>query len=168
MSVDLSELIPNYWAEVNAPGEDAFPDATDDDALLRLQNAFWETVLDGIISGYSVDDDGIVTPNNGSTDLSRELQSVIVFYAGISTVRNALRTLNVNTRSVAGPVEFEVQKSANMLRDILKELKDRRNLILTRLSDMGVVDSFYFDAMVQRTDSIDFGDIYSGFYDNRY
>jgi mannitol/fructose-specific phosphotransferase system IIA component len=67
------------------------------------------------------------------------------------------------TRSVAGPVEFEVQKSANTLRDILKELQVRRSLILTRLSDYGSIPTAYVDAILARDQSIATGSIYSGF-----
>ncbi len=163
MATDLGALIPNLQAEVQPPGEDAYPDATDDDWVMRLINAFWSAVLDGIITGYTVDDDGIVTPISGTTDLTREMQQIIVFYAGIDIIRNSLRTLNTMTRSVAGPVEFEVQKSANTLRDILKELQVRRSLILTRLSDYGAIPTSYVDAVLAREVSIAAGDVYSGF-----
>lgn len=159
MSVDIGNLIDAVRAEVNPPGEDLFPNATDDDYLLRLINAFWNATLDGIISGYEVDDDGIVTPSSGTTDMSRELQQVIVFYAGIDAVRNHLRSLNTVFRAQAGPVEFEQQKSANTLRDILRELRDRRAILLGRLSDLGVTSSYYVDGVLTRDESMLYGDV---------
>jgi hypothetical protein len=80
MAVDLSSLVENVKAEVQPPGEDVYPDATDDDWVMRLINAFWSAVLDGIITGYAVDDDGIVSPVTGTTDLkcSRSLCSMQV------------------------------------------------------------------------------------------
>lgn len=163
MAVDLGNLIENLKAEVQPPGEDAFPDATDDDWVMRLMNAFWTAVLDGVINGYTVDDNGIVTPTSGTTDLSRMMQQIVVFYAGIDIVRNSLRTLNISTHSVAGPVEFEITKSANTLRDILKELQTRRDIILTRLSDLGAIPTSYVDAVLARDLAISEAIIYSGF-----
>ncbi len=77
----------------------------------------------------------------------------MIFYAGIAVVRNAIRDLNTMLRAKAGPVEFETQKSANTLRDILKELQQRRAILLSRLSDMGVTDSYYIDAVLARDQS---------------
>lgn len=158
MSVDVSNLVDALKAEISAPGEDSFPDATDDDYIFRLINGFWNAVLDGLITGYSVDDNGIITPNSGTTDMSREIQQIIVFYAAMDSVINAIRSLNTITRSVAGPVEFEVQKSANTLRDILKALLSRRDILLTRLSDLGMTPSSYVDGVLARDLSQHFGD----------
>lgn len=159
MSVDLGNLIDAVKAEVAPPGEDPFPNSTEDEYLTRLINGFWHAVLDGLITGYEVDDNGIVTPTSGSTDMSREVQQIIVFYTGMDIVLNAIRQLNTMTRSVAGPVEFEVQKSANTLRDILRELKDRRAILLTRLSDVGVTNSTYVDGVLARDYSQRYGDV---------
>lgn len=158
MAVDLSDLVEALKREVSPPGDDLFPDAGDEEYLGHLMDAFWETMLDGLISGYTVDDDGMLTPVSGTTDLSRELQQIIVFYAGVRIVRNHLRNMNTVQRSKAGPVEFEIEKSANTLRDLLKELKDRRNLLLNRLSDMGVIPSYYFNVLNERNDSTRWGD----------
>lgn len=158
MSVDLGNLVDAARAAVNAPGEDNFPNGTDDDYLLRLINGFWGAVLDGIIVGYSVDDNGIVTPNSGTTDLDREFQQVVIFYMAIDVVTNALRSINTMTHSVAGPVEFEIQKSANTLRDVLKELQNRRAIILRRLSDVGSTKSSYVDGVLARDLSQHYGE----------
>lgn len=152
MAVDLGDLIENLQAEINPPGSNLYPDATDDDWVTRLVNAFWDTVLDGLITGYT-ESDGLVSPSSGTTELTRELQQIVVFYAGISVVRNAIRDLNTKLRAKAGPVEFETAKSANTLRDILKELQYRRSLLLNRLSDLGVTDSYYIDAVTARDES---------------
>lgn len=152
MAVDLGDLIENLQAEINPPGSNLYPDAVDDDWVTRLVNAFWETVLDGLITGYT-ESDGLVSPSSGSTELARDLQQLVIFYAGITVVRNSLRDINTQLRAKAGPVEFETAKSANTLRDILKELQQRRALLLGRLSDMGVTDSYYIDAIVARDES---------------
>lgn len=160
MSVDITELVDNLKAEVNSPGTDSFPNANDADWEIRLVNAFWDTVLDGIISGYTSDEDGNISPMSGTTELGRELQQLIVFYAGISIVRNTLRTLNASFRAKAGPVEYETTQAATVMREILEELVRRRNIILQRLSDVGTVETAYVDMVVWRDESMRFGDSY--------
>jgi hypothetical protein len=54
-------------------------------------------------------------------------------------------------------VKYETQQSAMVLRAILEELKQRRNLILERLSDIGVTATYYIDALMERESSIDHG-----------
>ncbi len=157
MSVDLSDLVELLQAEVDAPGEDSFPDAVENDWVNQLRSGFWEIVLDGILTGYE-EDDGIVTPTSGSTDLAREMQQLVIFYAGVRVIRNKLRTMGTAFRAKAGPVEYETQNSAQVLKSIMDELVRKRNLILERLSDIGSVDSVYVDMVIQRDESLAFGD----------
>lgn len=159
MAVDLSDLLDNIKSEVNAPGLDQLPGATDTQYLENLKNAFWEGVLDGVISGYT-ESDGIVTPDSGTTEFSRELQQLVIFYAGYRIVRNQMRDLKTVFRAKAGPVEYETQQAATVLKAILDELKSKRSILLERLSDLGVVDSFYVDAIISRDDSYAYGDGY--------
>lgn len=150
MAVDLVELIPRLRAEVNPPGVDLYPDATDDEFLLHMQNGFWETVLDGLIVGYSVDDDGLVTQVGGTTDLAAEYQQMVILYAGMKIVRNLLLNTNTKEKYVAGPVSSEVEKSANTLREILLDMRARKNLLLERLSDMGMTPAYVVDGVYAR------------------
>lgn len=159
MAVDLGDLIESLQREVSPPGEDLFPNATDDDWFGNLQDAFWEARLDGLLEGFT-ESDGSVVPTSGTTDLSRDMQQIVVLYAGVRIVRNHLRSLNTVFRSKAGPVEFETQKSAQLLKGLLDELRSRRNLVLTRLSDLGAVNSYYIDAIVARDESLGYGDTY--------
>lgn len=159
MAVDLGDLIESLRREVSPPGEDLFPDATDDDYFGNLQDSFWDARLDGLLEGYT-ESDGLVVPTSGTTELTRDLQQLVVLYAGVRIVRNHLRALNTLFRSKAGPVEFETQKSAQVLKAILDELHARRNLVLTRLSDVGSVDSYYIDALIARDESLGYGDTY--------
>ena len=150
MAVDLSDLVESLKREVNPPGTDYFPDASDTEFLGNLIDGFWEAVLDGLISGYTVDDDGLVTPVSGSTDMARDVQQIIVFYAGFRILRNVLRNIQTTFRAKAGPVEYETQQSASTLKDLLADLSNRRKLLLDRLSDMGAIPTYYADAVVER------------------
>ena len=157
MAVALDDLIDSLKREISPPGTNLFPNATDDELLGNLSDAFWEMVLDGLVTGYESDGD-FITPVSGTTDLGRDMQQLIVFYAGVRIVRNEIRGRNTVFRTKAGPVEYETQQSANVLRDLLAELVRRRDFILYRLSDAGAVGEGYIDMLAARTDSIIYGD----------
>lgn len=159
MAVDLADLIETLRREVSQPGAETttFPDANDDIFLGHLQDGFWEARLDGMLVGYT-ESEGSVTPvDTADDDLSRDLQQLLVLYAGIRILRNQFIAMNTVFRAKAGPIEYETQKSAQLLSALLKELQNRRSVVLTRLSDLGVVDSFYIDAVFEREVSIDYG-----------
>ena len=157
MAVDFADLVDPLKREVNPPGTDYFPNATDAEYIGNLVDGFWEAVLDGIITGYTVTEDGIVTPVSGTADFPRMMQQLVVFYAGFKILRNALRNLKTVFSAKAGPVEYEVQQASGTLRDILKDLADRRRILLTRLSDIGVSQTYYIDAVLARDDAILWG-----------
>jgi hypothetical protein len=165
VAIDLFDLVDPLKREVATPGEFAtfYPNTTDDDLLGALQDAFWEARIDGMLEGFT-ESEGAVAPIGGSIvtadQLGRDFQQLIVLYAGYRFVRNYLMNLKTGFRAQAGPVEYETSQSAQVLRDILAALKDKRNLILARLSDIGAVNSYYIDAVVERTASVYFGDTY--------
>lgn len=162
MAVDLGDLIETLRREVSQPGAETstFPDATDDTFLGHLQDAFWEARLDGMLAGYD-ETDGSVSPEDvDDVELSRDLQQLVVLYAGIRIIRNQLLAMNTNFRAKAGSVEFETAKSASVLKGILEELQKRRNTVLVRLSDLGAVEDAYIDAVIGREDSIAYGNSY--------
>lgn len=159
MAVDLGELVELLQAEVDPPGTNSYPDAVEDDWINQLRGGFWEIVLDGIIkpNAYS-DNEGVIVPNQASGDLPRDMQQLVIFYAGIRVIRNRLLTLNTVFRAKAGGVEYETQQAASILRAILDELVRKRNTILSRLSDLGTVDTYYVDMVVQRDFALGYGD----------
>ncbi len=156
--VDLADLIESLQREVNAPGIAQLPDAVDDDYLGNLRDGFWEAVLDGVISGFD-EDEGIVSPvDTAGDDLTRELQQLVVFYAGFRIVRNQLRDIKSVFRTKAGPVEYEVQQAATVLKAILDHLIHQRNYLLNRLSDTGQTSVHIVDAVINRGDQQYYGD----------
>lgn len=149
MAVDLGDLVDNLKASVNPPGQDLYPDATDDDWLTRLQNAFWSARMDGMLAAYT-ESDGSITPLSGTTDITRDLLQIVVLYASIDVAYNTLQNMRTQFRASAGNVSFEYQQSANAITQILKELSERRKIILTRLSDLGTVPAYAIDAVIAR------------------
>ncbi len=162
MAVDLSDLIESLQREVSQPGAETttFPDANDDVYLGHLSDGFWEAVLDGVISGYT-EADGIVTPlDEDDDDLSRELQQLVVIYAGMRINKNQLTAMDTLFRAKAGPVEYETQKAASVLKAQWDYLVARKAYILSVLSASGQVEDYYIDGVLQRDENLGYGGDY--------
>ena len=161
MAVELSELVPSLEREVTPPGETIYANATEDHWVGFLTDGFWEAVLDGLLGGYTCDEDGLVTPVSGTTDLSRDFQQVVVMYAGVRVVRTALLNSQSSFRAKAGPVEYETALSAQVLQALLTELQERRTRLLRRLMDDGLLPYFaYIDGVAARDYSLSMWETY--------
>lgn len=162
-SVDLSDLIDSLKREVSAPGLTQLPNATDADYLGNLQDGFWEMILDGVIdAAVYTEADGIVSAvdSTNTTAFPKDLQQLTVFYAGFRIVRNQMRDIKTVFRSKAGPVEFETQQAASVLKAILDHLTAQKSFILRRLSDQGITSSYVIDQVIARDESLYYGDTY--------
>lgn len=156
MAVDLADLVEFLKVEVNPPGVNLFPEALDTEWLTRLRNAFWNARMDGLLGGY-VEEDGEVTPLSGTTDMPREMQQVIIFFAGYTALMNKLTSMRAALRAKAGPVEFEMQNAATVMTAQATSLRDRMSRILALLSESGVVTDVVIDAVMARADSLGAG-----------
>lgn len=155
MAIDVGDLVENLTAEVNPPGTDLFPNATASQWELRLANAFWELVIAGLITGYT-EEDGIITEDvaTPANDLGRDYQQLMVLAAAINVITMEMVNINTAFRAQAGPVEYEVQKSAAVLAAVLDRLEKRFNRIIADLPDANVpATDFYFDPFCLRSDS---------------
>lgn len=132
MAVDIGELIDPLRRELSPPGTNLYPNATDDEYIGYLQDAFWEARLQGLLAGYTLDpdDDTSIIPQSGTTDLGREWQQLIVLFAGYRVTLTQFQNLNSGFRAKAGPVEFEQQKSATTLKGLLDAYKERMKAVL--------------------------------------
>lgn len=150
MAVDLSEYVESLRREVTPPGSDLFVSVADDVFTGYLADAFWEARLDGFLAKWEADLDGIVTPLDVTgDDLPRELIGLVILYAGIKILRNRIMNLNTAFRAQAGPVNYEVENSANLLTELLKQLKDRKDQILESVKN-APTPTYYFDAYSAR------------------
>jgi hypothetical protein len=158
VAVDLGDLLDPLTREINSPGVDSFPDATEEELIGHLSDAFWHIVLDGVTAFDDfTEEDGLVTNTTvGGADLDRGMQQLIVLYAGARIVRNQLKGFE-NFRAKAGPVEYETSQSANLLRDILADMNRRIAIILGNLSEYGRADGYYVDMVTTRTDAVRYG-----------
>lgn len=161
-NVDITELIPNLEAILTVPGTTSpYDAASEEEWTLKLVNGFWQAVIEGVVEGYSIDEDGIIFPTSGSETFSRAFQQIVVIYAALNIVNAQLLQVKSLFRAQAGPVEYETQQSASVLTALLAELQNQKNLILTRLSDLGTDTSvFYYDSTWQRRDNQRSGDAF--------
>lgn len=155
-----SDILDALRREISPPGSNFFPDATDDDLTGEMRDAFWMAYLDGFLLLYT-ESGGLVTQKQpGTPDFSRDLAQLVVFYAGFRILRASLRNSQTSFRATAGPVTYETQSSATVMRDLLAELQQERNILLKRLSDLGVIPTFYMDGVQSRSDAIENGDTF--------
>lgn len=150
-AVDLSELIPDLEVALTAPGQtDLYSAVSDDEWISRLKTAFWSAYNDGLITGFICDENGFVNPTSGSATFGRDLQQIVIFYCGLNKVQNELMQIKTRFKAKAGPVEYETEQSAGVLKALLDSLLAQRDDIMTRLSSLNGVSSIYIDAVRQR------------------
>lgn len=150
-AVDLSDLIPDLKVALTAPGQTALYDnVSDDEWVSRMKTAFWSAYNDGLIVGFSCDTDGIVTPVSGNETFGMDLQQIVIFYCGLNKVQNELMQIKTRFKAKAGPVEYETEQSANVLKAIIDSLLKQRDDIMRRLASMNTVSTIYIDAVRSR------------------
>jgi hypothetical protein len=159
MAVDLADLIPNLKVQISPPGTDLFSGVTNNEWLTRLENGFWEARLDGLFMNYRAAD-GAVEPISGDTDLQRHEQQLIILYAALDVVMTELRNAQSMFSAKAGPVEYETQKSAQLLRDVLKATQDQILRIIGNMTLYGVNSTVVYDAIISRTQEMAWGDVW--------
>ena len=157
-SIDLTELIPDLELELNAPGVDGFPTVSDVEWVNRLRNGFWTAVLDDLIVGYKEVDGSIAPVSSAYPTFPRDQQQLIIMYAVITVIRQQLMDMNTTFRAKAGPVEYEVQKSAVLLKGLLDEFAARRNNLIIKLAQSEAArDIYYINGYISRQNAIDQG-----------
>jgi len=151
VAVDLSDYVGSLRREVTPLGSTLFASVSDDTLISYLADAFWEARLDGFLTKWTSDVDGIVTPvAESGADITQAEIALIVLYAGVRILRNQILNTNTGFRAKAGPVEFEQQSSATMLAEMLKQLRDRKNQILDQALQVGTSVAV-FDAYSTRS-----------------
>jgi hypothetical protein len=121
----ISELVPALKRELAVPGtfEDVFPLTEDVDLTMSLADGFAEAQLYGFFPTLTLDDLG--DDWETSQELSGSGAALVVIFTSMRIIRASLRSLLTSERYKAGPAEMEIQRSANLLRDELKFLKER-------------------------------------------
>ena len=153
-TVDLSELIPDLKAAITAPGlTGTYDNVGEEEWVTRLNNAFWTAYNEGMITGFVVSTDGIVSsPSNVA--MGRDLQQLILMYAAINIVQNQLLQIKTLFRAKAGPVEYETQQSANVLKALLDSLLSQKAIAAERVASMVEIPTFYLDMVATRDNAL--------------
>lgn len=138
VAIDLIDYVDHLKREVQPPGSELFGDVTNSQWVGFLGDAFWEARLDGFLGKWEALENGpgdvTVEPvDPGGEDMPRQYIALIVLYAGIRVLRNKILNTNTGFRAKAGPVEFEQQNSANLLSEMLKQLKSTKDRIIAGL-----------------------------------
>lgn len=157
MAVDLADYVEALEIEVNPPGQDLYSSVTDSQWLARLQNAFWEIRLHGMLSNFT-EEEGVVTPISGDTDLTRDQIQLIILFAAYTVALSSFQNIKSSYRAKAGPVEVEYQQSAQTLKSLLDALRSRINFIIGNLSGYAGTTAFVIDAVQASQYSIGVGD----------
>lgn len=160
---------------------------TETEIVGRLVDAFWSWRMAGMdfLAGYSCTSDGIISPRtdyagngsytgqylpeawwtDGSTDLltglpdlGRQIVQAIIIWAAYKSVQTQLLNLKTATRYSVSGVSAETQQAATVLQGILKTLTAEIDIVLSRLSDVGMTTVTVFDAVMNVTRNEGLGD----------
>jgi hypothetical protein len=132
---DIDDMIPALKRSVSIPGgfDAAFPTAVDADLVGLLFAAVAEAQLDGFLVSYVVDAAAeTVTPDMSREGAVNAAGALVLIYATYRVVLNELRNVQNRVSYVAGPAKYEVERTASLLNEILRQLNDRKKELLRR------------------------------------
>lgn len=124
----LATLVEPLKRELAVPGEfdTIFPNTGDPDLTGSLADAFGQAQLDGFFGTSTVD----LTALTVTPALSSGAGALLVLYAAERTIRAQLRNLKTAVKYEAGGVIYDVQQSASVLTQELKDIQARRTNML--------------------------------------
>lgn len=137
MATRIADLIPMFDRETNIPGDAQITTVSAGQKIGYIEDGFWDVRLAGMLGAYTVlDGADIVPPGTTGTkyftdqataeeDLERQYWMLINIFAGFRLLRLKIMDLAVNFKAVAGPVSYEQQASATVLRALLDNLQGR-------------------------------------------
>ena len=131
-----AELVESTQRAIALPGG-TLDDFDADELEGHIRDGFWNARLDGVLTGYT-EADGVFTPEMGDIDAA-----LLRFWTTYGILFNRFTDLDTLFRAQAGPVEFETQRSAQLLRDLLADLKARKKELLDRLAEDGRAPATY-------------------------
>lgn len=157
---DMNDLVEPFKRELAVPGEFAttFPNTTDDDLAGALCDAFAKAQIDGFFGRQQVDPNAeTVTPA-----LSSGGGAVCILYGAESVIRAQLRNMLTVTKYESSGSVYDVERSASVLVQELKDVQARRSqLLVTILRQIRANQSvFVSDGYLLRA----FGYYPAGFY----
>ena len=152
MATAVTEMIPSLQREVNPPGFAQYPDALPADFIGYIEDGFWEGRLMGVFGTWTiVDGQTLTTPlsgdfitNDDEADFPEPDQMFLVIIAGFRLLQRKAINLAVNFKAKAGPVEYDQQTSATVIRELLQSLERRLESYKQMYSDLIPAEAFYY------------------------
>lgn len=160
MATSVASITESLNREINVPGFPQFPDIDAGDMLGYVEDGFWEGRLMGVFKGWTIvagstltspESGNWITDTGGSEeDFSEEDQMFLVIIAGFRLLQRKALNLAQNYRAQAGPVEYEVQMSATVLRELLQSFERRLKVYAELYSELISAEVFvYMDGVAQ-------------------
>lgn len=136
---DLIDDTEHLKRAVAVPGTFAtvFPDTLDADLIGALEDGFAEAQLFGFLLDYTIVG-SVVSP-----DLVVPERALVVLFSAASILSNQLANASSRQRYVAGPVEFEQETGASILKERLAYVQKQRDYLITK----GEESDVYRDGM---------------------
>lgn len=147
MSTPLTDLLPMFNREIDIPGATQFATVSAGAKLGYIEDGFWDVRLCGMLGSYTVALGEDITPPETTgvkyfTDqdltgesLEQKFWMMITIFAGFRLLRLKIMQLAVNFTAEAGPVSYEQQASATVLRALLDNLQNRIDQLKVQYSD---------------------------------
>lgn len=138
--MDLVDLVPSLKRAVSGPGEfdTNFPESDTASLIGLLADAVSEAQLDGFLSTHTLD----TGTNAVDPDLVPALQALVILYGMARVTTARIANLRNHTRYKAGNVEAEVEQSATVLVQLLKDVNARKKQLLEDARAGNLADAF--------------------------
>lgn len=168
----LTDLIPSLQRFVAPPGlfETLFPTAGDEDLVGSLADGFAECQLKGFFSTHELDLTAVpaVTP-----DLTAPQGALVVLFSGVRILQTEIRNRKTHIHQEAKGLINEVDQSATMLVELLKEYQQEKKDLIAAVSKVGasdvfvMADAYFVNATTRYAEGVtyavsDFHDPYGG------
>ena len=144
----VSDLRAQLARRINVPGAEQLEDVSGAVLDGYILDGFWQTRLRGMLVGYTSNTTTITKESDGS-GLPEHLQQLVIIMAGFNLVRAKVMQLAVNFSAKAGPVAYEQQASATVLRALLNSLERELQQLQEAYSDQFGGALYYMDGVLQ-------------------
>ncbi len=147
--------------EINIPNATQIT-ASAGQKLGYIEDGFWDVRLSGMLDNFTIVDGSETDPaltagknyftdiSSKSKDLDQQYWMMIIIFAGFRLLRLRIMELAVNFTAEAGPVSYEQQASATVLRALLDSLQARVNELKSVYSDQYNSVFMLMDGVAQR------------------
>lgn len=163
MSTPTQDLVPMFQREINLPAAGQIT-ITGGQIVGYIEDGFWDARLSGVLENYTIADGADINDVGGGSpgqnyftdisglteDLPKQFWMLITIFGGFRLLRLRIMELAVNFSAQAGPVSYEQEASATVLRALLDNLQGRIQELKGQYSDEFSSTFVLMDAVAQR------------------